>query len=204
MKHLKLFEDHNTTSTLLVVDVQKSFKKFYTPMYLNELIKFCGQFTNVYQLWDNHVEGKDVDTDYLYHNNPKIPISNDLYNFPNQKDLIEKRYNYAVNADFYRKNLDKDVYTQIKDLENKKQLKKGQYFPTKVGTIIVFIGNNHQWFECPKKLLNLLNSWKGQEVTVVGGAREECLKDVVVVAEALGVVIKTNFILTYSATQCYF
>jgi hypothetical protein len=204
MKHLKLFEELNELSNLLIVDVQKSFKKFYTPMYLNELIKYCNQFTNVYQLWDNHVEGKDVDTDYLYHSNPKIPISNDLYNFPNQKDLIEKRYNYSVNADFYRKNLDKNVYTQIKDLENKKQLKKGQYFPTKVGTIIVFIGNNHQWFECPKKLYNLLLKWKGQTITIVGGARDECLEDIVTVMESLSVKVRINFLYTYSATHCYF
>ena len=201
MKHLKLFEELNEVSNLLIVDVQKSFKKFYTPMYLNELIKFCNQFTNVYQLWDNHVEGKDVDTDYLYHSNPKIPISNDLYNFPNQKDLIEKRYNYAVNADFYRKNLDKNVYNQIKDLENKKQLKKGQYFPTKVGTIIVFIGNNHQWFECPKKLYNLLLKWKGQTITIVGGADSECLEDVVTTGESLGVNFKRDWKYIYSASH---
>ena len=37
----------------------------------------------------------------------------DLYHFPNQKELIEKRYNYDVDADFYKKVLDKNVYEEI-------------------------------------------------------------------------------------------
>jgi hypothetical protein len=201
MKYLKLFENfEKSNSTLLVVDVQKSFKKFFNEMYLNELKKYCNNFSEVYQLWDNHIHGKNPDKDYLYDHNPDIPVNDDLYTFPNQKDLIEKRYNYDVDADFYKKILSKEVYQQIKSQEN--TLKKGQYFPTKEGTIIVFIGNNHQWFQCPVKLYNLFQKLKDKEVTIVGGADSECLEDVVTTAEALGVNIKRDWKYIYSANHC--
>ena len=40
-------------------------------------------FENVYQIWDNHVDGKNVDKDYLYDERPDIPIHDDIYYFPN-------------------------------------------------------------------------------------------------------------------------
>ena len=201
MKYIKTFESYGN-ETLIIVDVQKSFKKFFSEMYLNELKKYCNNFQNVYQLWDNHVDGKQVDKDYLYDETPEIPIHDDLYHFPNQKDLIEKRYNYKVDADFYKKILDKDVYQEISDKEDRKELKKGDIFPTKEGTYIVYIGNNHQWYHCPKKLYDLLTSLKGKEVTIVGGADSECLEDVVTTAERLGVKIKRDYKFIYTASSC--
>jgi hypothetical protein len=113
MKFLKTFENHSN-GTLIIVDVQKSFRKFFSEMYLNELKKYCNNFQSVYQVWYNHIDGKNVDKDYLYDETPVIPIHKDLYHFPNQKDLIEKRYNYNVGVDFYKKILDKEVYNEYR------------------------------------------------------------------------------------------
>ena len=201
MKYIKTFESYSN-ETLIIVDVQKSFKKFFSEMYLNELNKYCNNFQNVYQLWDNHIDGKNVDKDYLYEDEPEIPIHDDLYHFPNQTDLIEKRYNYDVDADFYKKILDKEIYDKISDMEESKSLKKGDIFNTKEGTIITYIGNNHVWFQCPKKLYELLKSLKGKEVTIVGGADSECLEDVVTTAESLGVKIKRDYKYIYTANSC--
>lgn len=201
MRYIKTFESYGN-ETLIIVDVQKSFKKFFSEMYLNELNKYCKKFKNVYQLWDNHVDGKQVDKDYLYDETPEIPIHDDLYYFPNQTDLIEKRYNYKVDADFYKKILDKDVYQEISDKEDRKELKKGDIFPTKEGTIITFINNNHVWFHVPKKLYDLLTSLKEKEVIIVGGADSECLEDVVTTAERLGVKIKRDYKFIYTASSC--
>ena len=88
MQYLKLFENFNN-DVLIIVDVQKSFRKFFTEMYLNELKKYCDNFSEVYQLWDNHVDGKNVDKDYLFDENPDIPVHNDLYNFPNQNIILQ-------------------------------------------------------------------------------------------------------------------
>jgi len=171
-------------------------------------MKYCNNFSEVYQIFDNHIDGKNVDKDYLYDENPDIPVNGDLYTFPNQVDLIEKRYNYDVDADFYKKILDKEIYNQVKQLEDTKSLKKGQYFPTKEGTIIVFIGNKHQWFHVPKKLYDIFMKFKEAQregddvITIVGGASKECLSDIVISAKALGVKIKEDYKFIYSATYC--
>jgi hypothetical protein len=201
MRYLKTFESHSS-ETLIIVDVQRSFRKFFSEMYLNELNKYCKNFQSVYQIWDNHINGKNVDKDYLYDETPVIPINKDLYHFPNQKDLVEKRYNYKVDADFYKKILDKEVYNEISDKEYNSLLKKGDIFPTKEGTYIVYIGNNHVWFECPKKLYELLKSLKGRTVEIVGGSSEECLLDIVTTGESMGVNIKPNYKFIWSAVHC--
>jgi hypothetical protein len=202
MVYIKKFESFQNDSILVIVDVQKSFRRFFSEMYLNELKKYCKNFKYVYQIFDNHVDGKNVDKDYLYDETPEIPIHKDLYHFPNQKDLIEKRYNYDVDADFYKKILDKDVYDKISKMEEEKSLKKGDIFNTEEGTIITFINNNHVWFHVPKKLYELLKSLKGREVVIVGGADSECLEDVVTTAESLGVKIKRDYKYIYTASSC--
>ncbi len=201
MRFIKTFEAYNE-DTLIIVDVQKSFRKFFSEMYLNELKKYSKNFNNVYQIWDNHIDGKNVDKEYLYDINPTIPIHDDLFYFPNQKDIIEKRYNYKVDADFYKKILDSDIYEEISKKEEEKTLKKGDVFPTNEGTIITFINNNHVWFHCPKKLYELLIELKGRDVVIVGGADSECLEDIVTTAESLDVKIKRNYKFIYTASSC--
>jgi len=202
MKWINTFENYNNIKDLIIVDVQKSFRSFFTEMYINQLTKYCNNFTNVYQIFDNHHEGKNVDKDYLYDENPDIPISNEFYNFPNVKEKIEKRYNYDVDVNFYKKILDKETYNKISDLEEKNQLKKGDMFTTNEGTVIVYIANNHKWFHCPKKLYDILISLKGKQVEIVGGSSEECLLDIVTTGESMGVNMKPNYKFIWSAVHC--
>ena len=202
MNYIKTFENFNNNSTLIIVDVQMSFHKFFSEMYLNELKKYCKNFQNVYQIWDNHVNGKNVDKDYLYDEDPDLPVKGDVYNFPNQKELIEKRYNYDVDADFYKKVLSKEIYDQVKEKEETGTLKKGNIFSTEEDTIITYIGNHHKFFHCPIKLYQLLTSLKGGEVTIVGGADSECLEDIAITAESLGVKVKRDYKYIYTASSC--
>lgn len=202
MRWINTFENYSPTNTLIICDVQKSFRKFFTEMYINQLSKHCNNFKNVYLIWDNHTDGKNVDKDFLYDENPNVPVHDDFYNFPNIKDRIEKRYNYDVDAKFYKKILDKDVYNKITKMEKEKSLKKGDMFPTNEGTVIIYIGNNHVWFHSPKKLYELLNSLKGQPVEIVGGSDSECLDDVFTLAEKIGVKIKRNHKYIWSASHC--
>ena len=48
-KYIK--ENLESKNTLIIIDVQKSFRKFFTEMYLNELNKHCQSFENVYQIF---------------------------------------------------------------------------------------------------------------------------------------------------------
>ena len=203
MKWIKTFENYNGIKDIIIVDVQKACSKYFTEMYINQLTKYCNNFENVYQIFDNHHEGKNVDKDYLYDENPDIPISDEFYNFPNVKERIEKRYNYKVDADFYKKILDKEVYDKISDLEEKKQLKKGDMFPTKEGTVIVYIGNNHKWHHVSKKLFKLFQKLEGKSVEIVGGSSEECLLDIVTAGESMGVIMKPNYKYIWSASHCH-
>ena len=201
MKHIKLYENFNS-STLIIVDVQHSFKKFFTDNYITALNKYCLNFDKVYQIFDNHVDGKNPDKDYLYDEDPDIENKTDLYRFNNQVDLIEKRYNYDVDADFYKKILDEKVYDDIKQKEKDKSLKRGDYFPTTEGTLIVYIANNHQWFHIPKKLYDIFLTLKGKDVTIVGGSDQECYRDIEVSGKVLGVNVKRNNNYIYSAAHC--
>lgn len=212
MRYLKTFESHSSDDVLIIVDVQKSFSKYFTDAYVSQLNDYCRSFGRVYQIWDNHVEGKNVDKDYLYDEDPEAPMNGDLYHFPNQADLIEKRYNYDVDADFYRKILDNSVYEEIKSKEKSNSLVKGDFYPTKEGTLIIFVGNNHRWYHMPKKLHELfveLNQAQSvnesrvvKDVILVGGADRECLDDVETAAKVMGVRLKRNRNFIYSATNC--
>lgn len=200
MEFIKTFENYGS-ETLIIVDVQKSFKKFYTDKYLYELMNYCKQFKDVHQIWDNHIDGKKDNKDYLYDQNPDIPIHQDLYEFPNQTNIIEKRYNYDVSSDFYKKILDDNTYTTIKKKEKENTLKKGEVYKTKEGTVITYIGNKHKWFHCPIKLYNLLLNLKNK-VIIVGGSDSECLDDIFTTAESLGVDISRNYKFIWSANHC--
>lgn len=202
MKYLTQFEDFSKESILLIIDVQKSFSKFFTKNYVKALKKYCKEFDKVYQIYDNHVEGKNPEKDYLYDDNPDSPVNGDMFTFPNQVEIIEKRYRYDVEIDFFKSELDSEVYKEIKKREEKEEIKVGEYFETKNGTLLVFINNNHNWFECPKKLYKLLLNWKDKEIVMVGGADRECFTDVEITAKALGVKVKRNDNYIYSALHC--
>ena len=208
MRYLKTFESHSSKDILIVVDVQKSFSEFFTDKYVDELKKYCNRFDRVYQIWDNHHLGKNVDKDYLYDEDPVEHIDDDLYEFANRIDLIEKRYQYDVDADFYKRVLDNDVYKDVSSKEENNELIKGDFFPTKEGTIIVFINNNHRWFHLPKKLYDIfveITEAQTEEnilVTIVGGADGECITDIEVAAKSLGVKFKRDEKYIYSASYC--
>lgn len=203
MEYLIEYADFSADESILVIiDVQKSFEKFFTKNFVKALKKYCEGFDKVYQVYDNHVEGKNPDEDYLYEEDPPSPISGDMYTFPNQVDIIEKRYRYDVDIDFFKDELDPKMFRYIQDKEKNKKLKVGEYFETKNGTLLVFINNNHNWFECPKKLYLHLKEWKGKEIVMVGGADMECFTDVEITAKALGVKVRRNNKYIYSATNC--
>ena len=198
MEYIKLFDNFFNDRVLIIVDVQKSFKDYFTDNYLKELNHYCNEFNVVYQIFDNHVDGVPYDKDFLYKKSHEVENTEDLYKFPNQVDIIEKRYNYGVDAEYYKNILSIDTYNQIKS----KKLKRGDFFKTTEGTIIVYIGNNHNWMHLPKKLYDVFNGLRGKEIVMVGGAENECLEDLIVSAKAIGLKILKNERFIYSAKKC--
>jgi len=201
MKIIKKFENFGRGDVLLIVDVQKSFSKFFTDKYIEELNSYCKNFNEVHLIWDNHHEGK-VDLDYLYDEDPIQPKEGELYKFPNVVEVVEKRYNYDVDVTFYKKLLNPKKYREILNLEKSGGLKKGDLFGTNSGTAIVYIGNNHNWFHIGKKLFNTLNGLKGREITIVGGAHNECLEDIYIAAKSIGLDITKDMGFIWSAKNC--
>jgi hypothetical protein len=195
MKHMKIFENFKNNN-LLIIDVQKSFSKFFTDEYVENLKKYADTFTNVYQVWDNHKYSKSKENSYLYNNNPIIPVNGDLYNF-GEKLLIEKRYTYDVDADFFKKILSKETYDEMKSKEGSNTI--GDKYYTKYGTVLVYTDNKHQFFHVPKRLYNLFKELMNQEVIVTGGAGKECLHDIKIAGESLGVIMIENPDYIYSA-----
>lgn len=200
MIYIKEYRDY-TEEVLIIVDVQKSFRKFFSEMYLNELNKYCLKFQSVYHLWDNHHVSK-FDNSYLTEDQPETPITDELYYFPNTVETIEKRYNYNVNSKFYKKFLDEKTFTLISEKEKNGQLKRGDIFKTKNGTIITYIGNKHKWFHCPKKLYETLKSLKDKKIIIVGGSDSECLDDIFTTCESLSLKIKRDYKYIWSANHC--
>jgi hypothetical protein len=195
----KFSNKYKPKNILLICDVQKSFNKFFTPDYVSGLDSYCNDFHEVYQLWDNHVDGKRIPSNYLYkRNHPEASEHEDLYQFNKQTKLIEKRYNYRVDATFYSKILDYDTLNKIKSID----LKPGIMFDTTKNTKICFIGNNHRWFHCPVKLYETLLDIKQDNITLCGGAEFECLHDIYVLGKALGLNIKKNRNHIYDAKNC--
>jgi hypothetical protein len=201
MKYINTFESNRTDDILIIVDVQKSFKKYFTDNYVKELKKYCNEFDEVFQIWDNHINGK-VGNEYLFDHDPEINIGQDLYHFPNQTEIIEKRYNYDVSVDYYKKILDKNTYDNIKKKESNDKLIKGEMFKTTKGTAIVYIGNNHKWFQIPKKLYKRLSNDKYRRYVIVGGSDTECLEDVYISSKSIGVDISRNKGYIYSGKNC--
>ena len=90
----------------------------------------------------------------------------------------------------------------MKKMEEKNTLKKGDFFPTKNGTLLVYTSNNHQFFHVTKKLMILFNKLKGKHLTIVGGSLDECLLDILTAAESIGVIVKIDYRYVYSASHC--
>lgn len=201
MKYLKIFEDFED-KVLIIVDVQKSFKKYFNDIYLEELKKYASEFTEVYQIYDNHIFDKPG-TDFMFSNNPVKPIFDELYNF-NEVDIVEKRYHNEHHLVYYKPYLSNEVYRTIVEKQKNNLLKVGDMFDTKHGTKIIFVNHKHMWFHITKKMMNLFSKLKGRKIVLVGGAIDHCLKDIEISMETFGLDISIQHKFIYSGTYCFF
>lgn len=175
---MKTFSQHIKESTdngiLVVVDVQKEFEKFIPQGYVDQLINYAKNFHTVYQIWDS--------------NKAKSPS----YTFPNQKSVIIKKFGTKFSDEL------EDTVAKLN--QKHPNAKEGDIFEfDDVNSFVVRIKNNHSWFYVPEKMAELFKSLKGKSVIVVGGANDECLKDVYEAMESFGIKPKYDHRYIYSA-----
>lgn len=174
---------------LVIVDVQKEFGKFIPTGFVDELNKYASEFPAVYQIWDGHkYDGEKI-----------IEINSPSYKFNNEKENYRKIYGTSASK--------KVKALGEKCLNLKKDIKEGDYFRVnddfkldeKGENFLFRIKNNHKWFYVNKELANFINSLKGKDVIICGGADGECLYDVIIAMKSFGVRPVKNHKFIYSA-----
>lgn len=157
---------------LVIVDVQKVFGKFIPLDFEKKLNLYAKKFDKVYQIWDSN------------------KINKPSYKFDNEIKSVRKNYGTKFS---------KDLVKLTDKLElNHPNVKEGDIFKTG-NNFVVKVDNNHKWFYLNDDLIELYNELKGKKVIIVGGADNECLEDVFVSMNSLGINAIYNHDYIYSA-----
>lgn len=187
-QYMKQFEALDNSRALIIVDVQESFYKFINDQYLDALFQYCENFDRVYQIFDS-----------IDQNEPS-------WEFPNQYQVCEKQYGPKPLEEWDDDEL-LEIFHKI-DLERNKGIiknsTKGDYLVAKDNSIWLFVGNNHKWFNLKPDLLAMLKNVKNFSLkpTIVGGADNECLEDILVACDYVGLKPQLEYKYIYSATFC--
>lgn len=189
-KYFEVVSLENSDDILLIVDVQSEFSKFIPKRFVAKLNKYAKEFDNVYQIWDSNKTNKPT------------------YKFPNEKELVEKKYGIKKYCKQYNDGFDEWITTifddktcnNIKNLIKKKEIKEGDKFKLKdKDEFLVYIGNAHQWFLVNNGLYLLFKKLINKNVVIVGGASDECLEDIYISAKSFGLKPIYNHEYIYSA-----
>jgi hypothetical protein len=160
---------------LIVVDVQVHFKSV-TDKYVDGIFELCETFDEVYQIWD------DVDV-----NTPD-------FKFPNEVDRIRKEYGgELVEEDIDHYDFSEKDKALLKKGFQEEDLQSGDLFANGTGpkrNWFLYVGAhaNHPWFIFEEKLFALFEKLKSEDKRAIlcGGARMECLYDIEILTEAVG------------------
>jgi len=199
MKYLRYFKENlsleDNDGILFVVDVQSEFAKFMPKNFVSKIDKYCKEFKSVYQVWDS--------------NKTKKPT----YKFTNQVDTIEKQFGIKKYYDkleggfneWVSKVFDKPIGDNLLKLLKTKKIKEGDKFKLKKDKdeYLVYIENEHSWFYVNSELVKVFKSLKNKSIVIVGGAGEECIRDLYISAESFGVKTTYNHEYIYDATTGY-
>ena len=189
IQEYKIFEAKNKLdgTDLLIVDVQENFSKFFNDIYLEELNKYCKKFKRVFQIYDT------IDSD------------KPSYIFPNQVAIYDKMYGGELLIDDVEYYFTEPMWDEVKQkLEDVPDV--GDLFETIYNDYWVYIGGQHEWFNCSEELAKLFKNFKQQnrKIILVGGADNECLTDIYETMLAFGVDVELNNEFIYSFNGCNF
>jgi len=156
---------------LIVVDVQVHFKSV-TDEYVDGIFELCEQFNEVYQIWD------------------AVDVNTPDFKFPNQINVIRKEYGGEL--------LEEDIDHYKFSENDRKRLREGFNNGFSSGEMFadgqgqerqwfLYVGGIHEWFIIPEKLFTLFKKMKneGKRAILCGGAEQECLEDIRVLAMSM-------------------
>ncbi len=166
---------------LVIVDVQEQYKQYFTERYLVELKEYCKDYTRVFQIWDNNKAEKP---DYI---------------FPNQVGTYEKTYGIQLDINTGENFFTPETWPAIK-AKIEAVPDDGDSFETINGECWVYVGQPHLWFLCTKPLVKLFKDFVRQErkIVLIGGAANECLRDLIISMKAFGVNVSYDLDFVYS------
>lgn len=174
---------------LLIIDVQNTYRKFCHPL-INTIPAFAENFAHIVFLFDNH-DGQEF--------NEEVPDEwMDEPEFYDRLNGISKQYGFfrglmdaGIDAEdeeivklgkFMRKNKIVDARDVLENESlKKKYLKEFKHSP------LLNIDFNDYGFYLPEDLIEEIESTIRPGVTLVGGARNECLKEVAVLLRVLDI-----------------
>jgi hypothetical protein len=158
---------------LIVVDVQVIFKSV-SDEYVDGIFELCETFDEVYQIWD------------------AVNVNSPDFKFPNEVDRIRKEYGGEL--------LEEDVEHYDFSEKDKQRLIQGFNDGFDSGEMFVagkelkrqwflYVGGIHPWFIFEEKLFALFEKLKneGKKAILCGGAEQECLEDIRVLAMAMDI-----------------
>jgi len=195
MKYLRYFKENKSLEDndgiLFVVDVQNEFKKFIPKNFVTKLNEYCKEFKQVYQIWDSN------------------KTKNPTYKFPNQVAKLEKQFGIKKYykdlkggiEEWFNTIFDDASATKIFKALKEKKIKEGDKFKlADKDEYLVYIDNEHNWFYVNSDLYKAFKKLKNKSVVIVGGAGDECIRDVYVSAESFGLHLIYNHEHIYDAT----
>lgn len=184
-----LNEAKSKKDVLIIVDVQKSFARFFpTETYVEDIMDYAKKFS-VIQIWDS--------------------INNERpdYHFQNTIVEISKKYGDQLEEDCL------DLFLpyqqeEIKDKLDKNSFQQYDNYIDKHGDTWIYVNNEHEWFLCPSEMITHLSTLISKNITLIGGAGSkdgnhnsggECLYDIQVVLELLKLPYELNDNFIYHA-----
>lgn len=184
---------------LLIIDVQNSYKKHMRNNLVDDIVEYSKNFNNINYLWDNQVDGD------LYSEIPDSILEDEDYY--GNLNIIEKEYGFFRSImDLGVDEDDEELVRLIKFMSNnnvgdvreieendelnekfKEQFKNSPLLEVDFDSYVVSL---------PYDLIEHLSHLKNG-VVLVGGGRNECLKEISILLRALDIKFQINEELTY-------
>lgn len=187
-------------SQLLIIDVQNTYKKHFSPNLLKDISDLCSNFSQIFYLYDD-INGQDIHSempdewleDEKFYDSLNIMTKNYAF-FRGLMDLgLDAEDEELVRlAKFMRKN----KITDAREIEENLEVKEMFYKEFKNSPIMEISFDDYSFY-LPEDLMEELESNIRNGVTLVGGGRNECLKEVALLLKVLDIDYSINEDLTY-------